>query len=93
MAAQAGIEPATKWLTVTCSTAELPSKKWNWGLETDTPASKATSQRTKREVAYKTSQNPVYKPKNEKGLNPPAFICATETNRILTTLIAYFATK
>ena len=29
MAARAGIEPATKWLTVTCSTAELPSKKDN----------------------------------------------------------------
>ncbi len=25
MAARAGFEPATKWLTATCSTAELPS--------------------------------------------------------------------
>ena len=27
MAARAGIEPATKWLTATCSTAELPGNQ------------------------------------------------------------------
>ena len=34
MAAQVGIEPTTKWLTVTCSAAELLGKMAGWtGLE------------------------------------------------------------
>jgi hypothetical protein len=28
VAPRAGLEPATKWLTATCSTTELPRKTW-----------------------------------------------------------------
>ncbi len=33
MAARAGFEPATKWLTATCSTAELPGMGFKKGSE------------------------------------------------------------
>lgn len=32
LAARAGIEPATKWLTATCSTAELPGNQRGWSM-------------------------------------------------------------
>ena len=58
LAPQAGIEPATKRLTVSCSTAELPGNKLGGGLGSRTLSPAFTDVRISNPLPYRPARPP-----------------------------------